>query len=652
MEIKRITPQFEQKRQQQLRHFDKDTTSNSGYSANANSPAFTGFLSAAMVVPNVFLRFLDTNQAWGANLVDVGSMVVPRTYYDTRHRGIATGLETGRRESTGTFNHAMVGVYGTAAGAALAMGLNRAYKFKAHKIFANNDTLNILGDHWFNALKSGSSDPLSSYLDNVLSNIKFYNPSRPDAFDGMVSLSDETKALVKAKYEDLIKNGKKDIIGSKDVNYIRTLMAADTGAERSVVLNGFFKGQPLQADNTLSTLIENIHNVTKAFRKPEAVKSFKQAASAEAVDLLKSLKKLNVSRSVAGLGFAALFGMSVQPINMYLTRKKTGCDGFPGVPGRKRDKSKKFLAMKAAMSAIFGAGALSTIMIGDKKSAIKEASKVLTNSQKLKAFGNRFLAKIQFKGMMPTINQLKFVYGMTIISRLMVARAKDELRESAVKDSLGFLNLLILGSLVTKGVTRLMNKDFINITKNSGKGVINWIKNSSVKSRDEVLLETLKNNGIKVVEDGKALSYGKLLEAAKALPKDIRSSLKGKLAVLNIAQLVGYAYSGIFLGYYLPKINDKMSKANEEKRIAKLAKEQGKTIEQVKAEMAEEIKKMEAAAAGKENKKVAKTDKAATVDTADKASSDAKTAGSAGNSSDSSFLANANKDFLNKHMAA
>ncbi len=629
MEIKHITPQLFQHRQQLNQNKNKET-----------APAFTGPVDTLIAVPNVFLRFLDTNQAWGANLVDVGSMVIPRTWYDTKHRGIATGLETGRRESTGTFNHAMVGVYGTVAGAALAMGLNKAYQFRAHKIFANNDTLNILGDYWFKALKSGSKDPLREYLDNVVSNMRLYNPGREDAVDGMVGIKNDTKNTVVDKFYDLIKNGKEDILKKQDRDYIRALITADTGAERSVAINGFFKGEPAQADNVLATLIENIHNVTKAFNKKASIDSFKEAASAESVKLLKSLKRLNVSRSVAGLGFASLFGMSVQPMNMYLTKKNTGCDGFPGVPGRKKDKSKKFLALKTAMAALFGAGAISTIMIGDKKSAIKEASKILTKSERLKAFGNRFLAKIQFKGMMPTINQLKFVYGMTIMSRLMCARDENELRESTVKDSLGFLNLLILGALVTKGVTRLLNKDLINLTKNSGKGFISWMKNSSVKSRDEVILETLKNNGIDVVKDGKALSYGKLLEAAKALPQDVRKSLNGKLSVLNIAQLVGYAYSGIFLGYYLPKINDKMSKANEEKRIAKVAKAEGKTVEQVKAEMAAEIKRMEAEAKAKGNNKGITAQNTAAVES-DMPSDDKN-----------SFMADKNKEFLNKFMAA
>jgi len=619
MEIKRITP----RQNSQSRQFNNNSKFNNNQ--NKQNVAFTSAFSVLAAAPAVFLRFLDTNQAVGANLVDLGSMVIPRTYYDTKHRGLATGLETGRRESTGTFNHAMVGVYGTVAGAAIAMGLNKAYKFKAHKIFANNDTLNILGDNWYNALKTGGNNPLDTFLENVVSNIKVYNPARSDAVDGFVTINEKPRKEVIKRLKDLIENSPNETIKDKDIKYLKALITADTGGEKSVILEGLYNGQKAQADNVLTTLIENIHNVAKAFNKKDVIQDFKDAASKtiDDVKILKSLKRLNVSRSIAGLGFASLFGMSVQPINMYLTKKKTGCDGFPGVPGRNKDKSASFFAMKTAMAALFGAGALSTIMIGDK--AATAGVKGFKNQ--LKQFGTRFLSKIQFKGMMPTVNQLKFVYGMTIMSRLMCARDKNELRESAVKDSLGFLNLLVLGSLVTKGVTRLLNKSLINMPKNSGKGFINWLKNSSVKSRDEVLLETLKSNGIDVVKDGKALSYTKLLEASKGLSKEVKSVLRRQLGALSLAQLVGYAYSGIFLGYYLPKLNDKMSKANEEKRIAKVAKEQGKTVEQVKAEMAEEIKRMEAKASGKPQPEAQ--------------------APLANN-----ILKNKNQEFLSKHLAA
>ena len=590
MEVQHITPKIEKTNKQSLSH-----------SKNAQNPSFTSAGTALYAIPAVFLRFLDTNQAWGANLVDLGSMVIPRTAYDMKNRGAATGFETLRRESTGTANHASVGLYGTFFGALFAaMAINNKYDIKAHKIFANNDTINILGSKWYNAVHAtNNADILEQYLNDVISNIKVYNPSATENIDGLVDIDKNTQKLVVDKFKELINDTKAaETIKDKNVDYIKRLITAATGGEKSVIL----KGGNIQADNTLDILIRNIHNLTKTFIKDKVLKDFEDVASFDDVKIMKKLKSLNIKRSIGGLGMAAAIGMSVQPINMYLTKKKTGIDGFPGVPGRKKDKSTSFKILKTIMALVFGAGAISTIMIGDKKSAARELSKTLTNSEKLKNFVNKFLAKIQFKGKMPTINQLKFVYGMTIVSRFMCARDKDELRESAVKDTLGFLNLLVLGALVTKGATRLFNKNLINLPKGTGKGFFSWLRNSSVKSRDEVLLETLGKHGIAVTENGQALSYGKLLKQIKNLPKDVQSDLWKKLGTLDIAQLIGYAYSGIFLGYYLPKINATMSARNEEKRIQRVATAEGKTVEQVKAEMAEEMKRLEAKAQGKEYK--------------------------------------------------
>ena len=45
---------------------------------NKENIQFNGLADAA----TLGLRFLDTNQAWGANAVDLGSMVIPRTTVD------------------------------------------------------------------------------------------------------------------------------------------------------------------------------------------------------------------------------------------------------------------------------------------------------------------------------------------------------------------------------------------------------------------------------------------------------------------------------------------------------------------------------------------------------------------------------------------
>lgn len=510
---------------------------------NNSSPQFTGAFEAF----SSGLRFLDTNQAWGANAVDVCSMVLPRTYTDFKDRGPQAGAETAFRESCGTMNHALVGVYGTAAGLALAAMFNHKYGLKADKLFADNNTIDILAKYWHEARQA--SDDKATYVrkftDKIAGNIKFFNTDL-NKESGMVTMSEEAQKKFSQALADKLLNSDKKTIEKDFQKYLQFLITSDTGAESKVVLEGFNR----TADNTSKTLISNIYNVSKTFMEEKVDKIFKASKMVDSNDFVNGLKKLNLKRSALGLGIAAAVGMSIQPLNMYMTKKRTGSDGFVGVAGRKKDNSKEFKIMKTITALVFSLGCLSMITTNPKK----------------------FLSKIQFQGMSPTINQLKFVYGMTIASRLMAARDKDELRESAVKDSLGFLNLLILGALVTKGTARMLDKSLINVTKDKSKNFFSWLTGSSLKTRDEVLFKALKDKGVDTVKDGKAIPFKDLVKLADA-------DTKKKLRTLNIAQIVGYLYSAIVLGRGIPLLNIYMTNKSEAKRQAKLAEQKANSIE-------------------------------------------------------------------------
>ena len=245
------------------------------------------------------------------------------------------------------------------------------------------------------------------------------------------------------------------------------------------------------------------------------------------------------------MAIASGVGMTIQPLNIYLTKKKTGSDGFVGVEGREKDNSANFKLMKVLASAIFGGGIVGSL-------AMQEGG---------------LLKNIQFKGMIPTINQFKLIYGLTIMSRFMVARDKDELRESVVKDVLGFLNWLVLGNFVAKGVVLALDKNK-ELLKDKNGGWNNFFK-TKLKTRDEVLLAGLKKSGIDAVENGKALSFSKMLKKLPA--NELGKSVRKNLRILNIAQVAGYLYSGLVLGVGIPKLNIYMTNKSEAKRQAMLA---------------------------------------------------------------------------------
>lgn len=553
MKVQQITPQYIQQNKQKQQ----------------SQPRFTG---APETAATLLLRFLDTNQAIGANSVDLCSMVIPRTVYDFHKRGADAGIETARRESMGTINHSLVGVYGTLGGMLVASALNRRFKndnLRVDKLFADNATTDILARYRLNSLRKEPKPEVSnvkSYLNEVFDNLKVYNPANKDAVDGWVGIKGKERDLVIEKLEDLLKNGKKDQIDKDSLNYIKNLLVSSTGGEKRVKLE-FFKDGKLEkkATNNLSTFIENLHNVSKVYMKKDIEEIFKNSVDIDSNAFVNALKSMNLKRSVIGLGIATAIGVSTQPINKYLTFKKTGQTGFVGVEGREEDHSTKFKIMKTVAGILLAGAAISTITTKPSE----------------------FLSKIQFKGMLPTVDQLKLVYGMTIGSRLLAARDKDELRESAIKDSLGFLNLLVLGALVAKGSAKLLDKSksLITLKPNSGKGFVNWLKNSTLRNRDEVLLTELKAHGKEVIKDGKALTFKELKKLSETLPTDVQKSLKGKLRVLNLSQAIGYLYSGLVLGVGVPALNAHMTAKSDAKYKAiaeakkKAAGEQNQTAQ-------------------------------------------------------------------------
>lgn len=486
---------------------------------NNNQQKFTG----AMEAGTAFLRFLDTNQAWGANCVDLCSMVIPRTTVDFINRGPEAGTETARRESMGTFNHSMVGVYGSLVGAFLAAAMNKRFGIKAHKIFADNETFETVTKS-FDAYKGSD---YKAHLKNIFSQLE----TQVDGEWRKIPAEDIEKLAGKFNSAMLNKQAP-DLINKELMSYSKAVVTSATGSQNAYRFAG------TRNTFTLTSGIENIYNITKA----AIAKDTKNISSA---DFLKAMKKMNVRRSLIGLGIATAVGMSTQPINMYLTKKKTGSDGFVGVAGREKDKSASFKVLKLTGASLFSLAALSTITPVPKK----------------------LFSKLQFKGMTPTVNQLKFVYGLTIASRILSARDKDEFRESLVKDTLGFMNLLVLGALVTKGVARAFDKSLINVGKDGSKNFFKWLTNSTLKTRDEVLYTELKKKGISTIKDGKELPFKELMKLAD-------KSTKGKLIALNVAQIVGYLYSGLVLGVGVPKLNIYMTNRSEARRKAKLAEKE------------------------------------------------------------------------------
>lgn len=543
------------------------------------------------------LRYLATNQAVGANCVDLTFMVTPRTVNDTVKRGPNAGMETFRREIMGTVNDSCLGLYGSFAGALIAalMKVDKEYNdntknnsvkesvFKVNKLMTAPETLDILAEHKAKQITENLTQ--KEYLKNILKDIKAYNPHLKNADkDGYVSLSDE----VINKVAEILDNS----VNNKDLHYeqwqniktensrevIMNLITADTGAQSKYVLKSLSDNP--ESKTELKRLIEDIYVISKTFNTKKVNEAFQEQVknnkNIRENSFIKTLTKYMKNKSYFGFAIASIIGLSVQPLNMYLTKLKTGSDGFVGVEGRTKDDSNGFKVLKSVSATAFFAMILKTLNCSLKN---------------LRALPKDFMSKMAFKGLWPTISQLKGIYGITIISRVLSARDKDELRETLTKDTLGYLSWLVLGDIVNKTVAGLIEtKDTVvlNTLEEKPKGLWKNIKrafNSTLQTRDEVLIKTLSDNGVEInnVKNDKiiAKTFKEMLKDLKNSDKisnEIKQVTLKRLRTLNMAQGAGYLFSGLVLGLGIPNLNiyitNKLDKKRKEQALQKAKENQ------------------------------------------------------------------------------
>lgn len=496
------------------------------------------------------LRFLNDNEALGASFVDFSFMVTPRTIIDAT-RNINAGVETGTREASSTTNHLFIGLYGAFASWVIAKltGFNKLFNIKGHKIFANNDTIDVLSSIYNSKSVQNSSDKAERFVDDVLKRLHGVHS------EGKVSLSKidaESRREIVKGFTEFFNNAENNDVYKlpKELKAkMRNLIVSSSGSDKAVTL----KYGKIRITSSVNNMLDNITSLGRTFLKQDNVVTN---------EFIKVLKSLKTKSALLGIVIPAAIGFSVQPINAYLTKKRIGSDGFVGVKGRKKNKTLKFKVLKVVSAA--AAFSLGMLSIAKKPSAI--------------------LNKIQFNGLIPNLSQFKFIYSTTIAGRLLSVRDGDEYRENMIKDPLGFINWLIFGGFASKLVAKgFKNANLINyITPNKPEAMnkfqraFHWITKSSIKTCDEILLKTLKDNGISTLSaDGKALSFGELLQRATTefganSPK--LKSLKSRLRAVNISQFAGYLYSALALGIGIPLLNIAITNSLNAKRMEKAEK--------------------------------------------------------------------------------
>lgn len=472
------------------------------------------------VVTNV-LRTCDMNEMVNAVGLDVGAMVIPRAYYDTKARNEYAGAETFIRESSGTFiNCLSAGLFAKLISKIASKQIMPEIKINSDSWFTN-DSIEVLNSAWDGNEKK--------YVKNILNNISGKDGHKINYFKDIdwkkIEWIDEKKwekiewgnpkfhnIQDKLKDENGFVNVIIDLINEKSIHkddkkqlisILDKRLTNALGAERDIEININGKKLNTKLENILRDTIDMGRDV------------FKNNNDKTINLALHKIKKVNNIKVFGAIIASCILGLTNQYLNRKITEKRTGKKGFVGdvdfTSNNRCEKEKdKFLLLKK-----LGASAL---MIGMVFSVM--------GVKNLKQFAK----KLEFSGPITSGNAIKTVYASTIVGRFMAADNGTELRESMTRDYLGFLNWLVFGGFAAKGVANLLDKkgeNLFNYTK-KGKGLKHWLNEMNLKTHNEIASK-----------------------GTKFANKNIWK--------LNLAHASGIAYSAITLGILLPMLNAKIT---------------------------------------------------------------------------------------------
>lgn len=462
-----------------------------------NTPNFT-----SMGIMSKALYTLNNNDMLNASFVDIFAMDTPRTIVETKNRGKQAGIEMGFREYTGTFiAEFSAALFAVIASKFIAKKINPEVKVNSASWITNNG-LNV-----FSEIYEKSDKTLNGYLENIFNSLSGNVGNEIKDFSKIDK--EKTKPIIE-KLKGLITNhniGKKE---SKDaINQIQDNIIKLFGADNNIIIKGTNNNF---VSSNLSHALRDIVDSSKNI--------FFSGTRQNPNTILSKLKTMNNLR----IGFAIPLSMGLaitnQYLNRYLTKRRTGISNFVGENGyesnvmkqNQKQKEKGLWWKKLLSAGIF-------IFMLTKVMGIKKPKE--------------FIKKLEFDGPATSGNTIKTIYGTLILGRIFASKDSTELRETNVRDYLGFLNWLVLGGFVAKGVGQALDpkqEKLFNISKR-GKGISNWLKNVSLKSQKEIIAQG--------------------------------GNVKSNLRKLNIAQMSGIAYSAVMLGILLPKLNIWMTRRNK-----------------------------------------------------------------------------------------
>lgn len=492
----------------------------------SQNPNFKNALNAPLTKG---LAVLNTNPMLNASMIDIFAMDTPRTIVEYRERNKYAGAEMAFREFTGTFIACFsAGLFGQMINKFASKKVNPEIKVNENS-WASNNTIDVLNNIWkssdknsasytrnlFNSMSGLKDKKNLNWNDIDWDNIEWYDKG---SWEKLKWDNEKFKGIQnKIKSEYTILNTFETLVSDKTISKNDSKNLHEILAERIINVIGAENNITIKNGNkTTSATVQNIIR--------DSVDLGKNVFSGENIEQsIAKLKKLNKIKTLGALSLSVILALTNQAANRYITQKRTGSKEFVGNMSYEYDITQNRTSNRTknlSFNKVLAAGGFVAM---------------LTKVMNVKNAGD-FFKKLEFTGPTTSGNAIKTVYGALILGRIFASKDNTELRETVVRDYLGFLNWLVLGGFVAKGTAQLLDKNksnLFNVSK-EGKGIKHWLQDLSLKTHSEVMAKGGKN-------------------------------LQSNIRKLNAAHIAGLAYSAVMLGVLLPKLNIAMTKHDQSK---------------------------------------------------------------------------------------
>ncbi len=424
------------------------------------------------------LQMCDKYPMIGVAVTDSVATDVPRTIFDLVKTGVPAAMETMRREFSGLIVNCLLPSFVVLGVAKLLNKPVMGSKFANVNLsssWSNGESINKFVETFKESMDVTSAktkrSEIKRYFTKLLTGLNGRDGDKWVEFSsklGREKLDSVTEILTEAAFS-----------ASSDKKTIKRMLSEAS----ALITNATHAGEILSYDikngqifgSNISELLRDSVDIARKF-SDDAVRSNLNAFKKQATKLVNS-------KSILGLAVILPLAMSVQTINRAITRHKYKQKGAPIY--KDFEKGDTYKEMNSAQKAKFfsqkllAAGSMISLAL---LSMMKKPS----------------LSMFQFKGMFPTVDQCRWIATGTFVSRMFASEDPNELRESTVRDMASFAGLYFLGDYAGKAAASIIEKvrPDVKLLNRLGKStpessiwlrISDWIKNTTLKSFDEVL---------------------------------------------------------------------------------------------------------------------------------------------------------------------